>query len=185
MLNESLSELKSSMEQVVVSLKRDMVKVRTGRANLGLLDGIMVDYYGTPTPLNQVANLQIADARLITIKPWEKAMLAAIEKAIIAANIGITPSNNGELIRLPIPPLTEERRRDIVKKLKGEGEDFKIRIRNLRRETNDFIKSLEKEKEISEDEMRKGVSTVQEITNEHIKNIDVVIEEKEKEILSF
>ncbi len=185
MINDFLNDMSGSMDQVITALKRDMGKVRTGRASLSLLDGIMVEYYGTPTPLNQVANLQIADARLITIKPWEKSMLGPIEKAVIGANIGIPPSNDGELLRLPVPPLTEERRRNIVKKIKGDGEDFKIRIRNLRRETNDLFKTMERDKEISEDELHKGLSRVQEVTNDYVKRIDDVIKEKEEEILSF
>jgi ribosome recycling factor len=185
MVNELLDDLKNSMENVITSMKREFMKVRTGRANLSVLDGIRVDYYGTPTPLNQVANLQIADARLITVKPWEKKMLGFIEKAIIQANTGITPSNDGELIRLPVPPLTEERRKQIVKKVFADGEDFKIRVRGLRRDTNDLVKLLEKEKDISEDEMRKGLTLVQNITNDFVKKIDETVSTKEKELMEF
>ncbi|MBN2724397.1 MAG: ribosome recycling factor [Deltaproteobacteria bacterium] len=185
MVDDVLNGMKDGMNLVINSLQKELSKVRTGRANLSILDGIMVDYYGTPTPLNQVANLQIADARLITIKPWEKTMLAPIEKVLVSANLGITPSNDGEIIRLPVPPLTEERRREIVKKVKSDGEDFKIRLRNERRDANDLLKSLEKDKDISEDEMHKGLTRVNEMTNDFVKKVDEVIQDKEKEILSF
>ncbi|MBU1221805.1 ribosome recycling factor [Myxococcota bacterium] len=185
MVDDVIKSLKESMDSVISALKKELVKVRTGRANLSMLDGISVEYYGTPTPLNQVANLQVADARLITVKPWEKSMLTPIEKALVGANLGITPSNDGEIIRLPIPPLTEERRRDIVKKIKSDGEEFKIRLRNERRDCNDLLKSLEKDKEITEDDMHKGLTRVNDTTNEYVKKIDDILTEKEKEILAF
>ncbi len=185
MVNDILQSLQADMEKVLDAFRKELAKVRTGRASLSMLDGIKVDYYGTPTPLNQVANLQVADARLITIKPWEKSMLSPIEKAIIAANIGITPANDGEILRLPVPPLTEERRREIVKGIKGESEEYKVRVRNLRRENNDLLKSLKKDGEISEDDQNRGLTKVQELTDLYIKKIDEALAEKEKEILSF
>jgi ribosome recycling factor len=185
MVNDVLEELHGSMEKVIDALRKELAKVRTGRASLAVLDGIKVDYYGTPTPLNQVANLQVADARLITVKPWERSMLSPIEKAIIAANIGITPANDGELIRLPVPPLTEERRRDIVKGIKGESEEYKVRVRNLRRDSNDLLKNLKKDGDISEDDQNRGLTKVQEMTDQFVKKIDECVIEKEKEILSF
>lgn len=185
MVNDVLEELHGSMEKVIDALRKELAKVRTGRASLAVLDGIKVDYYGTPTPLNQVANLQVADARLITVKPWERSMLSPIEKAIIAANIGITPANDGELIRLPVPPLTEERRREIVKGIKGESEEYKVRVRNLRRDSNDLLKNLKKDGDISEDDQNRGLTKVQEMTDLYVKKIDECVSEKEKEILSF
>lgn len=185
MVNDILQSLQADMEKVLDAFRKELAKVRTGRASLSMLDGIKVDYYGTPTPLHQVANLQVADARLITIKPWEKSMLSPIEKAIIAANIGITPANDGEILRLPVPPLTEERRREIVKSIKGESEEYKVRVRNLRRENNDLLKTLKKDGEISEDDQNRGLTKVQEMTDLYIKKIDEALAEKEKEILSF
>ncbi|MDA3863011.1 MAG: ribosome recycling factor [Deltaproteobacteria bacterium] len=185
MVNEYLEELKDSMDEVTSNLKKDLAKVRTGRANLSILNGITIDYYGNQTPINQVANVKIADARLITVKPWEKAMLAPLEKAIIAANIGITPANDGEIIRLPIPPLTEERRKDIVKSIKATGEEYKITLRQQRRETNDLLKEAKKEGDISEDEMKRGLDKVQEITDKHTDIVDKIIEKKTEEILNF
>jgi len=178
MVNDVLEELQGSMEKVIDALRKELAKVRTGRASLAVLDGIRVDYYGTPTPLNQVANLQVADARLITVKPWERTMLSPIEKAI-------TPSNDGELIRLPVPPLTEERRREIVKGIKGESEEYKVRVRNLRRDSNDLLKNLKKDGDISEDDQNRGLTKVQEMTDLYVKKIDECVSEKEKEILSF
>ena len=185
MVNDVLEELHGSMEKVIDAFRKELAKVRTGRASLAVLDGIKVDYYGTPTPLNQVANLQVADARLITIKPWERTMLSPIEKAVIAANIGITPANDGELIRLPVPPLTEERRREIVKGIKGDSEEYKVRVRNLRRDSNDLLKTLKKDGDISEDDQNRGLTKVQEMTDLYVKKIDECVSEKEKEILSF
>ncbi|MGM0596430.1 MAG: ribosome recycling factor [Myxococcota bacterium] len=185
MVKEYLEELKNSMDEVTSNLKKDLAKVRTGRANLSILNGITVDYYGNQTPINQVANIKIADARLITVKPWEKAMLAPLEKAIIAANIGITPANDGEIIRLPIPPLTEERRKNIVKGIKATGEEYKITLRKQRRETNDLLKESKKEGEISEDEMKRGLDKVQEITDKHTDIVDKIIDKKTEEILNF
>ncbi|PKN44749.1 MAG: ribosome recycling factor [Deltaproteobacteria bacterium HGW-Deltaproteobacteria-17] len=185
MVNDVLEELHDSMDKVIDAFRKELAKVRTGRASLAVLEGIKVDYYGTPTPLNQVANLQVADARLITIKPWEKNMLSAIEKAVIAANIGITPANDGEIIRLPVPPLTEERRKEIVKGIRSDSEEYKVRVRNLRRDANDLLKNLKKDGDISEDDQNRGLTKVQEMTDQFVKKIDECVTDKEKEILSF
>jgi len=183
MVNDVLEELKSDMAKTLERLESELSRVRTGRANLALLDGIKVDYYGVPTPLNQVASLQLADARLIVVKPWEKTMVAATEKAIQKADLGLNPNSDGEIIRLPVPPLTEERRMEIVKMIKRLGEDFKVKIRGQRRDANEMLKALEKDKEISEDDNRRGQTKVQEVTDEHTKKVDAVIDKKEEEVM--
>jgi len=183
MVNDVLDELKGDMAKTVERLKAELSRVRTGRANLALLDGIKVDYYGVPTPLNQVASLQIADARLIVVKPWEKTMVPAVEKAIQQSDLGLNPNSDGEIIRLPVPPLTEERRKELVKMVKRLGEEHKVIIRGQRRDGNEMLKALEKDKEISEDESRKGQTRVQEVTDAHTKLVDEVITKKEAEIM--
>jgi ribosome recycling factor len=183
MVNEVLDELKQDMKKTVERLKTELGRVRTGRANLALLDDIRVEYYGVLTPLNQVASLQLADARLIVVKPWEKSMVPPVEKAIQAADLGLNPSSDGEIIRLPVPPLTEERRKELVKQVKRMGEDFKVQLRGQRRDANEMLKSLEKDKEISEDDSRRGQGKVQEITDEHTEQVDKLIEAKESEIM--
>ena len=170
---------KKAMEQ----FETELIKIRAGKANPTMLDGIMVDYYGNPTPINQVGNLSAMDARTLTIQPWEKNMLQPIERAIIAANIGINPQNDGNIIRLFLPPLTEERRKDLVKKSNGEGEQAKISIRNIRREAIEQIKKSEKEG-LSEDAAKEGENSVQEITNQYIALIEKHLGVKEKEIMS-
>jgi ribosome recycling factor len=185
MLNDILSDLKSSMDNTLESLKRDLAKRRTGRANVSILDGIKVDYYGTKSPLNQVASLQVPDPRMITIKPWEKSLIQVIEKAIQQANIGLTPSSDGELIRIPVPPLSEERRRDLVKDIKKLGEEAKVGLRNQRRDANEMLKECEKNKDISEDELHRGLTKVQEVTDEYVAKVDSIVEAKEKEITEF
>jgi ribosome recycling factor len=185
MLNDILSDLQSGMNETIDSLKRDLSKRRTGRANVAILDGIKVEYYGTMSPLNQVASLQVPDPRLITIKPWEKSMVPVIEKAIQQSPIGLNPASDGELIRIPIPPLTEQRRKDLVKDVRRIGEESKVALRNQRREANEMLKELEKEKDISEDELRRGLTRVQEATDDYVKKVDEVVAAKEKEILEF
>ncbi len=182
MVNDLLDDLQINFEKTVEALKRELGKVRTGRASLNILDGIRVDYYGTSTPLNQVAALAVADPRLITIKPWERNMISAVERAIIQADLGINPSNDGELIRLPIPPLTGERRKELVKLVKKAGEDAKIGLRNHRRDTNDLLKVAEKDGDISEDEMNRGLKRVQELTDEWVKKVDDNVAKKEKDV---
>ena len=183
MVDEILSDLKSSMDESIESLGRELAKRRTGRANVAILDGIKVDYYGSKSPLNQVASVQVADPRLITIKPWEKTMVGPTEKAIQKADLGLNPNSDGELIRLPVPPLTEERRKEIVKMIKRLGEDFKVKIRGQRRDANEMLKALEKDKEISEDDNRRGQTKVQEVTDDHTKRVDAAIDKKEEEVM--
>ena len=183
MWNEVIEELKSDMVKTVERLGVELSRVRTGRANLALLDGIKVDYYSVPTPLNQVASLQLADARLIVVKPWEKNMVPAVEKAIQQADLGLNPNSDGEIIRLPVPPLTEERRKEIVKMVKRLGEDYKVKLRGHRRDANELLKSLEKDKEISEDDQRRGQTKVQEVTDDHVKKVEEIIVNKEEEVM--
>ena len=183
MVNDVLSDLKKGMQGSLENLDRELAKRRTGRANVALLDGIKVDYYGTLSPLSQVAAIQVPDPRLITIKPWEKTMVSAIEKAIQQSPLGLNPSSDGELIRLPIPPLTGERRKQLVREVKAVGEDSKVALRNQRRDANDMLKQLEKDKEVSEDDLRRGLTKVQEITDEFVKTVDEVVNAKEMEIL--
>lgn len=171
------------MSKAIDSLKYQMTKVRTGRASANVLDGVSVDYYGSPTPVAQVGQISTPEARLLQVQPFDKSMIAAIEKAIMGANLGLTPSNDGNLIRIPFPALTEERRKDQVKEVKKLGEDARIAIRNHRREQNDVIKKAEKSKEISEDDSKKFQTEVQTITDKFIKQVDVITEKKEKELL--
>ena len=185
MLNDLYNETKSDMGKAVQSLKKELDRVRTGRASLSLLDGIRVDYYGTLTPLDQMASLSVPESRLITIQPWDTSVIKDIEKAILASSLGLTPSSDGKLIRIAIPPLTEERRKELVKVVHQMCEDHKVGIRNVRRDSNDMIKNLKKEGEISEDDAFKGQDQIQKITDEYIEKIDVIYKEKEKEILEF
>ena len=183
MINELLDDLKTGYDNAVVALRREVAKVRTGRANPNMLDGIVIEYYGTPTPIMNLASVKVADARLITIQPWEKAVLGKIEKAILQSDLGITPSNDGVMIRLPIPPLTGERRKEFTKMARDMGEKSKIAVRNQRRDMNDMIKQLKKDGEISEDDEKRGLTKVQELTEQATKKIDEVVAEKEKEIM--
>jgi len=185
MINDILDDLRSGMDGSIDALKREMAKRRTGRANVALLDGIRVDYYGSMSPLNQVASVKVADPRLIAVKPWEKNMVPVIEKAIMQSSLGLTPNSDGELIRIPIPPLTEERRRDLVKEVKRLGEDARVSLRGQRRDANEMLKEAEKDKDISEDDMHRGMAKVQEVTDEFVKKVDALVEAKEKEILEF
>ncbi|MCL2325187.1 MAG: ribosome recycling factor [Proteobacteria bacterium] len=185
MVAELLSELGIGYEQAVVSLRREAAKIRTGRANPNMLEGIRVDYYGTPTPIMQIAAVKVADARMITIQPWEKNMINVIEKAIMVSDLGLNPSNDGTLIRLPVPPLTGERRREFSKQVRDLGEKTKIAVRNQRRDINDLLKSMQKDGEITEDDLKRSLTKVQEITDEVTKKIDEVVAEKEKEIMEM
>lgn len=184
MIEEIKSTLESSMTKSIESLKNQLTKVRTGRASASVLDGVMVDYYGSPTPIKGVGQISTPEARLLQIQPFDKTMIAAIEKAILGANIGVTPSNDGNLIRIPFPALTEEKRKDIVKDVKKHGEDAKIAVRNARRDQNDVVKKAEKAKEISEDESKKFQADIQKVTDKYIGEIDKIIEAKEKEVLT-
>ncbi|HXA47114.1 MAG TPA: ribosome recycling factor [Burkholderiaceae bacterium] len=172
------------MQKSIETLKADLAKVRTGRAHTGILDHVMVDYYGNPTSLSQVANVTLVDARTIGVQPWEKKMVAVIEKAIREADLGLNPSTQGDLIRVPTPPLTEERRKEMVKLVKVEGEDAKIAVRNIRRDANEGLKKLLKDKACSEDDERRGQDEVQKLTDKFILEIDKLVSEKEKEVLT-
>lgn len=185
MINSIYEETKEKMVKAIASLENELKKVRTGRASLNVLDGIRVDYYGTPTPLNQMASLSIPESRMITIQPWDMTVINDIEKEILKSNLGLTPSNDGKLIRISIPPLTEERRKEIVKIVSKMCEDRKVTIRNIRRDANEMLKELKKEGEIAEDDSFKGQENVQKITDVHIKGVDDIFKLKEKEILEF
>lgn len=178
-------DFKGRMQKSIEALKGELNRVRTGRASIALLDGIKVDYYGTPTPLNQVATLAVPESRLITIQPWDTSILGDIEKAILKSELGLVPTNDGKVIRISIPQLTEERRKELVKLVKRLGENAKIAIRNIRRDANDFVKKKEKEKEISQDEMKKNQEEIQKLTDDFIAEIDKMIEAKEKEIMEI
>lgn len=186
MANELVKKTDDRMHKAHEVLKKEFASIRTGRASLGILDGVQADYYGTPTPLNQVANLAVPDARTITIQPWEAKMLGAIEKAILASDVGITPTNDGKLIRLTMPPLTEERRQQIVKHAKKLAEDAKVACRNIRHDAINDLKKKSKDKEahISEDEVKKLQDEIQKLTDSHIRKIDELLAHKEKEIMT-
>ncbi len=179
-----IDDAKDSMQKAVAHLETELLKVRAGKASPAMLDGIMVDYYGANTPLKQLANISTTDARTIVVQPWEKKIIASIEKAIFAANIGLTPVNNGELIRLNVPPLTEERRRDIVKNVKHEGETAKVSIRNTRRDAIEEIKKLQKSG-VAEDEIKTGEEEMQKITDIFSKKVDEILTKKESEVMSL
>lgn len=183
--NKVFKKLKETMEKDIQSFERSLSKVRTGRASLSLLDGIKVDYYGTPTPLNQAASLSIPESRLIQISPWDVSIIGAIEKAIQKSELGLMPSNDGKIVRISIPPLTEQRRKELVKVVKKMAEEAKVKLRNDRRDANEELKSMKKDNEISEDEMFKGQSEVQKMTDEFIKKADEILAAKEKEIMEI
>ena len=185
MLDDIYQDTRESMEKTITSLNKELNRVRTGRANLSLLDGIRVDYYGTLTPLNQMASLSVPESRLITIQPWDATVIKAIEKAILKSDLGLTPSSDGKIIRIGIPPLTEERRKQLAKSVHKTCEDHKVAIRNLRRDANEMLKGLKKDGDISEDDAFRGQDQVQKITDEFIAQIDTIYQEKEKEILEF
>jgi len=175
---------KERMEKSIEHLDNELVRIRAGKANVHILDGILVDYYGTPTPLNQVSNISTPDAKTIMIQPWEKTMIDPIEKALMNSNVGITPANNGEVIRLAIPQLTEERRRDLVKQVKGEGENARVSLRNSRREANDEYKQMQKDG-LSEDEAKDAEAEIQKLTNEFSEKVDKIVEAKEEDIMTI
>jgi ribosome recycling factor len=180
-----LDSMTQNMDKGIQALKAELVKVRTGRASSALVDHVQVDYYGSNVPLNQVANVTTPDARTIQISPWEGGMAGAIEKAILAANIGLTPQSDGKVIRIPLPPLTEERRKDMVKLIKKMGEEAKIAVRNHRRDANEEVKKQEKAKMLSEDDAKKAMDQVQKKTDEKVLEVDKVISGKEKEIMTI
>lgn len=183
MINDILSEAEDRMKKAVEYLTKDLATLRAGRANPAMLDKVMVDYYGEPTPLNQLANITVPEARLLVIQPWDKSSMADIEKAILKSDLGVTPNNDGNVIRIVIPQLTEERRKELVKVVKKRGEEAKVAVRNIRRDSNDMLKSSEKEKMISEDEAKRGSEEVQKATDKYIKDIDVILAAKEKDIM--
>ncbi|MBW1642023.1 MAG: ribosome recycling factor [Deltaproteobacteria bacterium] len=185
MIESTLQETRENMDKSVASLKNELNKVRTGRASLSLLDGVKVDYYGTSTPLNQVASLSVPENRLITIQPWDISVIKDIEKAILKSDLGLTPSNDGKVIRITIPQLTEERRKELVKIVNKISEDHKVAVRNIRRDSNELIKSFKKDGDVSEDAAFKAQEKVQKITDEYISSIEAIYTEKEKEILEF
>ena len=182
-MNEVFQDVETHMKKAVDHFQHELKSLRTGRASLAILDGVMVDYYDTPTPLNQVANLNVADASLINIQPWDPTNIGAIERAIQAANLGLNPSNDGKLIRLPIPPLTEERRKELVRRAHDMAESSRNGIRQARREGNDALKKMEKDKEISQDDERRGMDEVQKLHDHYIAQIQKVLDAKEKDIM--
>jgi ribosome recycling factor len=185
MTTEIKKAAEQKMQKSLEALKLDLGKVRTGRAHTGLLDHIMVDYYGTPTAIHQVANVNLADARTITVAPWEKKMLNSVEKAIRNSDLGLNPVTVGELIRVPMPPLTEERRRDLTKVVKHEAENARVAMRNIRRDANTHLKDLLKEKKIAEDEERRGQEEIQKLTDRYISEIDKTLQAKEAELMAI
>jgi len=184
MIDEILKDAEQRMLKSIESMRGEMAKIRTGRASPTLINHLSVDYYGTATPIAQVANISVQDARTLAVQPWEKAMVPVVERAILEANLGLNPMTAGDLIRIPLPPLTEERRREMVKIAASEGENGKIAIRNIRREANSDFKSLLKEKEISEDDDKQAHDNVQKLTDKYVAQIDEVVKEKEAEILT-
>ena len=183
MIDAIFKELKDKMDRSIDALHREIAKLRTGRVSISMLDGIRVDYYGTMTPLNQLATMSVPESRLITIQPWDASVLLALEKAIMNSDMGLTPANDGKLIRISIPQLTEERRKEIVKTAKKNAEECKVAIRNNRRDANEEIKKLEKDKTISQDDMKKSQTKIQEITDKYIDRVDDILKHKEKEIM--
>jgi ribosome recycling factor len=185
MIDDIYQETKESMGKSIEALKRELKRIRTGRASLSILDGIKVDYYGTATLLNQMATLAVPESHLITIQPWDVSVISDIEKAILKSDLGLTPANDGKILRISIPPLTEERRKELVKVVHKMCEEHKVSVRNIRRDSNELLKSLKKDGDVSEDEAFKSQDEVQKITDEHIELIDECYKEKEKEILEF
>jgi len=184
-MNEVIKDAKARMDKSIEAFRSEISKIRTGKATTALLNGIKVDYYGNPSPLNQVANVSVLDVHTLSITPWDKNMIGEIDKAILTADLGLNPLNDGTNIKVPIPPLTEERRKELVKLSKKFGEDSKIAIRNIRRDCNEKLKKLEKAKELSEDLRHDAEEDVQKVTDNHIKTIDGMIERKEKEIMEI
>lgn len=184
MINDIKQSAEQKMQKSLEVLKADLGKVRTGRAHTGILDHVQVDYYGSMLPINQVANISLADARTITVQPWEKPMIPKVEKAIRDADLGLNPATNGDVIRVPMPMLTEERRKDLIKVVRGEAESAKVSMRNVRRDANDALKKLLKDKEIGEDEERRAQDDVQKITDKYIAEVDKVLQAKETDLMA-
>jgi ribosome recycling factor len=184
-VKEVQANTRSRMEKALTDLQNAMAGIRTGRASVSIFDNLRVDYYGTPTPLNQLANLHVPEPSMITIQPWDVSQIGAIDKAIRASDLGLNPNNDGKILRVPIPPLTEERRKEIVKRLHHVAEDHRVSMRNIRRDTNEHLKKLLKDKLISEDEERRALDEIQKTTDAHIAKIDATAKAKEKEILEL
>jgi ribosome recycling factor len=184
MLKDVLSDAKRRMDASVEVLRKELQAVRTGRASLAILDGVTVDYYGTPTPLNQVANLAVPEGNLITVQAWEPALLPVIEKAILSSDLDLNPANDGKILRIPIPPLTEERRKVLVKHVGKLAEESRTAVRQVRRDANDHLKKMLKDKEFSEDEEKRALKQVQDFTDEHIKKVDDLIKKKEQDLMT-
>ncbi len=185
MINDITNDTDEGMKRAVEAFKRDLQKIRTGRANTSMLDSVKVDYYGTPTPVNQVATVQVVDARLITVKPWEKNMIAVIDKAIRASDLGINPVADSELVRVPIPPLTQERRKDLAKTVGKQTEEARVAVRSARRDAMDMVKDAEKDKQITEDQRKDGEKRIQDLTDKYIAMVDDIAKAKEKEIMEL
>ena len=185
MINKIKQDSENRMKKTIEALHVDMTKIRTGRANAGLLDHVQVDYYGNLTPLTQVANVSTSDSRTILVTPYEKSMVAAVEKAILTADLGLNPATAGNAIRVPMPPLTEERRKELIKVVRNEGEQGKVSIRNVRRDANNQLKELVKDKAISEDDERRATEVIQKLTDKFIAEVDSVLAEKEKDLMSI
>ena len=183
MIDEVMGEVRAAMDKSIKALRKEMTKVRTGRASTALLNDVRVDYYGVPTPLSQVATLSAPEPRLITVQPWEKNLISEIERALFKADLGLTPSSDGILIRLPVPALTEDRRKEMVKIIKRMAEDAKVSVRSARRDANETLKMLEKEKEITEDDLKRSEKDVQQVTDEYIATIETVVQNKEAEVM--
>lgn len=183
MIRDIINDAEDRMKKSLEHLSKDLAAMRAGRANPAMVEKLSVDYYGVSTPVNQLANITVPEARLLVIQPWDKSMIADIEKAIMKSDLGITPSNDGNVIRIAVPQLTEERRKDLAKVVKKRAEEARVAVRNLRREANDMLKSSEKDKLISEDENKKGADEVQKLTDRYIKNVDTILQAKEKEIM--
>lgn len=185
MIDDVMSDTRSRMDKSIESYRLELAKIRTGRAHPSLLDHIKVDYYGNESPLSQAANVNIEDARTLTVTPWDKSMVQPIEKAIMESDLGLNPNTSGTVIRIPLPPLTEERRKDLIKVVRGEAENARVAIRNIRRDANHTLKELVKEKEISEDDERRAEADVQTLTDQHIKKVDEMLADKEKDMLEI
>ncbi len=183
MLDDIVKDTKDNMEKVIEALKKNLATIRTGRASPGMLDGVRVDYYGSPTALNQLATVSVADARLLVVKPFEKKVLKDIERAIVEANLGFNPNNDGETIRLAMPPLSTERRKEYVKMSKSKGEDAKVAIRNVRRDSNELLKEACADSSITQDDEKRGLKSVQDLTDAFVKTVDEQLTKKEKEIM--
>ena len=183
MISNIKQDSETRMKKSIESLRVDMTKIRTGRASAGILDHVQVDYYGNSTPLSQVANVTISDSRTLMVTPWEKSMMAAIEKAILTSGLGLNPAASGSTIRVPLPPLTEERRKDLIKVVRHEGEQCRVSIRNVRRDANNQLKELVKSKSISEDEEHRTADVIQKLTDKHIAEVDALLVGKEKDLM--